>query len=131
MSLAERALGITLRHLDATAAIQTEQQQFLMSGDVGTNVSLWLTVTGADAQWTSDVYRDMLAWKGLITARQQGLRLALKDDPLFKLVGMIFDGNWTYPVDPSSVSTPASTTAPPTSAPATVPATSLRSELIG
>ena len=81
--LAERALGIQLRHLDATAAIQTEQQQFLMSRDVGRHMSSLLTVTGTDPQWTSMVYRDVLAWKGLITARQQGVRLSLKGDPLF------------------------------------------------
>ncbi|MFM9960451.1 MAG: tetratricopeptide repeat protein [Planctomycetaceae bacterium] len=82
-SLAEQAVGIRLRHLDATAAIQTEQQQFMMSRTADINVSVWLTVSGAKAQLTPQVYRDVLAWKGLITARQQGLRRALKDDPLF------------------------------------------------
>ena len=83
VSLAERAMGMRLRHLDETAAIQTEQQQFLMSRDTDGNVGFWLTVSAAEPKWTSAVYRDVLAWKGLITARQQGLRLALKDDPLF------------------------------------------------
>ncbi|MFM9965096.1 MAG: tetratricopeptide repeat protein [Planctomycetaceae bacterium] len=82
-SLAEQAVGIRLRHLDATAAIQSEQQQFLMSRDVGGDVSVWLTVSAAEEKLTPAVYHDVLAWKGLITARQQGLRLALKDDPLF------------------------------------------------
>ncbi|MFM9964396.1 MAG: tetratricopeptide repeat protein [Planctomycetaceae bacterium] len=82
-SLAERAVGIRLRHLDATATIQSEQQQFLMSRNARGDVSLWLTVSAAEAKLTLAVYEDVLAWKGLITARQQGLRLALKDDPLF------------------------------------------------
>ncbi|MBC8115477.1 MAG: hypothetical protein H7062_13920 [Candidatus Saccharimonas sp.] len=81
--LAERALGIRLRHLDETAAIQTEQQQFLMSQDLNIDISLLLTVSVKDTRRTSAVYRDLLAWKGRITERQQGLRRALKDDPLF------------------------------------------------
>ena len=62
---------------------QTEQQQFLMSHQVDNDMSIWFTVSGKDARWTPAVYRDVLAWKGLITVRQQGLRRALKDDPLF------------------------------------------------
>ena len=54
-----------------------------MARDVGNTVSFWLTVSAAEAKLTLAVYQDVLAWKGLITARQQGLRLALKDDPLF------------------------------------------------
>ncbi len=50
VSLVERALANNLRNLDAMAAIQTEQQQFLMSSTVGTNMNLWLTVSGADPQ---------------------------------------------------------------------------------
>ena len=82
--LAERASGIRLRNLDAVAAIQTEHQQFLMSHNLRTDVlGIFLTVSVEEPKWTPAVYRDVLAWKGLITTRQQGLRRALKDDPLF------------------------------------------------
>ena len=80
-ALANRALRIQLRHLEHTAAIQTEQQQFLMQEQARSEISSWLTVSQADAQHASTVYRDLLLGKGLITARQLGLRQTLRDDP--------------------------------------------------
>jgi len=79
---AERSLAIALAKLEQTAPVQTEQQQFLMTSQSRVYLFAWLTVTSLDKSAVG-TWSEALPWKGLITARQQGLRLALKDDPLF------------------------------------------------
>jgi CHAT domain-containing protein len=81
--LVGRGFDIDLRHLEQTAAIQTEQQQFLMAAVVSGDLNEWLTVTSDDPVGASEAWKRVLAWKGLTTTRQIGLRQALKDDPTY------------------------------------------------
>ena len=81
--LMARALEIQRRHLEQTAAMQSEQQQFLMTKALIHHLQLWLTVTSITPDTASQAWESVLAWKGLTTTRQLGLRQALKGDPLF------------------------------------------------
>jgi tetratricopeptide (TPR) repeat protein/CHAT domain-containing protein len=80
-SCAGRGFDIQRSHLERTAAVQTEQQQFLMTTEVSYHLKTWLTVTSDDPDMAAEVWQRVLAWKGLTTTRQIGLRQALKDDP--------------------------------------------------
>jgi CHAT domain-containing protein/Tfp pilus assembly protein PilF len=81
--LAGRGFDIHIRHLEQTAAIQTEQQQFLMAAKVSNHLNVWLTVTSEDVNGAGEAWRRVLAWKGLTTTRQIALRQTLKDDPTY------------------------------------------------
>jgi CHAT domain-containing protein/Tfp pilus assembly protein PilF len=82
-SLAGQALDSQLEHLELTAAIQTEQQQFLMAAGLSRYLNTWLVVTRDDDADASETWRRVLAWKGATTTRQLGVRQALKDDPTY------------------------------------------------
>jgi CHAT domain-containing protein/Tfp pilus assembly protein PilF len=82
-SLARRAFDIQIAHLERSAAIQTEQQQFLMSARAYGYLSNWLRVTSDDSSEARDAWSRVLVWKGLTTTRQVALRRALKDDPTY------------------------------------------------
>jgi len=79
---AERSLVSALAKLEQTAAVQTEQQQFLMTDQDRRYLSVWLTVTSQDVT-AAAAWGKALPWKGLITSRQAILRRSLKDDPTF------------------------------------------------
>lgn len=81
--LAGRGFDIDFRHLEQTAAIQTEKQQLLMAAVVSSDLNNWLTVTSDDASNAGEAWKRVLAWKGCITTRQVGLRQSLKDDPTY------------------------------------------------
>lgn len=76
-----RSLRIQIAHLERTAAIQTEQQQFLMGGKVIRQLDAWLTVTSDASASASETWGSVLTSKGATTARQLGQRQILKDDP--------------------------------------------------
>ena len=78
--LVGRSLAIQIAHLERTAPIQTEQQQFLMAGTAAQYLDRWLTVTSDAGVPAAESWRKILAWKGQITSRRQGLRQALKDN---------------------------------------------------
>jgi len=80
---AARAHNIRRRLLNETAAVQTEHQQFQMAYTIGDSLNLWLTVTQSDPKSTSEIYDEVVRWKGLITSRQVALRAALHHDPTF------------------------------------------------
>lgn len=87
--LVARGLEIQLRHLDRTASIQSEQQQFLMAQTLSNHLDAWLTVTLAEGSSSAEAWGYVLAWKGLTTSRQLGLRQALKDDPTYSAYRMV------------------------------------------
>jgi CHAT domain-containing protein/Tfp pilus assembly protein PilF len=79
-----RCLAIQIGQLERTAAVQTEQQQFLMAKDAAHHLSGWLSVTANNHESSaSATWRYVLVWKGLTTTRQLTLRRALKDDPTY------------------------------------------------
>jgi len=82
-ALAGRGFDIDFRHLEKTAAIQTEKQQFLMAEVVSSDLNNWLTMTSDDPSKAAEAWQRVLAWKGRTTTRQLGLRHSLKDDPTY------------------------------------------------
>ncbi len=78
----ERSLANALSKLEQSSAVQTEQQQLLMTNWNRSFFSVWLTVTSLDESAEAS-WREAVPWKGLITARQASLRRSLKDDPAF------------------------------------------------
>ena len=78
--LVGRSLAIQISHLERTAPIQTEQQQFLMAGAGAQYLDSWLTVTSDAGVPAVESWPKILAWKGQITTRQLAQRQALKDD---------------------------------------------------
>ena len=54
-----------------------------MTATVSKHLDVWLTVTSDEPNGASEAWQRVLAWKGLTTTRQAGLRQALKDDPAY------------------------------------------------
>jgi CHAT domain-containing protein/tetratricopeptide (TPR) repeat protein len=78
---AEETLAAMRKHLEQTAAFQSEQQQLLMAQQGGDILSAWLTI-GSRTKAPADDWTRIIPWKGLVTARQTLLRRALKDEPV-------------------------------------------------
>lgn len=97
-----RALDTSFQSFQQTATIQTEHQQFLMIASISHYMNLWLTVSSKEASLTDDTWSRVLLWKGLITARQIGLRQALKGDPLFAEFQQITEQLSTVTLNPPS-----------------------------
>ncbi len=58
------------RHLEQTAAIQSEHQQLLMADNVRHVFSTFLSASRAAKMPPEVVYDEVLAWKGAVTSRQ-------------------------------------------------------------
>jgi tetratricopeptide (TPR) repeat protein/CHAT domain-containing protein len=83
LPLLTKGLGIQIRQLERASSVQSEQQQLLMAKAVSNHFNMWLSVTSADRASAEEAWRYVLAWKGLTTSRQLGLRQALRDDPTY------------------------------------------------
>ena len=76
---ARQSVQIMRRHLDLTAAIQSEHQQLLMVDDLRFPLDVFL-VAGRAAKTAPDAaYDEVLAWKGAVTGRQAFLRALRRD----------------------------------------------------
>jgi CHAT domain-containing protein/tetratricopeptide (TPR) repeat protein len=67
---AVRATAITRRHLERTASAQSERQQLLMSQMLRPALDRELALAAEAGRPAGDVYDDVLAWKGSVSARQ-------------------------------------------------------------
>ena len=73
-SLARQALQILREQLDSTATIQSERQQLSMADKVRFHLDNYLTIAQSANVPAEQVYAEVLAWKGSVSARQQVMR---------------------------------------------------------
>ena len=77
--LSRRALAIARQNLDLTAAVQSERQQLAMTQMVRWHLDSYLYVTMAAKVPPEQVYREVLACKGVVWTRQQWTRRMRQD----------------------------------------------------
>ena len=81
-SVVLRALGIDRQSVELTSAVQSERQQLIMIGKLRSGLDLYLSMAPRAHCECAGVYREVLAWKGTVFARQQQMRLArTRTDP--------------------------------------------------
>jgi CHAT domain-containing protein/Tfp pilus assembly protein PilF len=73
--LLQQSLDISRRNLDLAAASQAERQQLAMTHMLRFNLDAYLTLAARVQRAGEPAYRQVLAWKGAVFARQQRLRL--------------------------------------------------------
>jgi CHAT domain-containing protein len=76
---ARQGVQIMRRHLELTAAIQSEHQQLLMVDELRFPLDVFLAAGRAAKSAPDATYDEVLAWKGAVTGRQAFLR-ALRHD---------------------------------------------------
>jgi CHAT domain-containing protein len=77
-----QALEIVRSHLERTAAVQSERQQLAMTENLRFRLDSYLSITAGAQVAGEQVYPEVLAWKGSVSARQQfirAMRRALKE----------------------------------------------------
>jgi CHAT domain-containing protein/Tfp pilus assembly protein PilF len=82
--LLRQAVQIARKNLDLTASVQSEQQQLAMAKKVRNHLDSYLTGALAASAAPAEVYTEVAAWKGSVSAQQQLLRArqrALAGDP--------------------------------------------------
>jgi CHAT domain-containing protein len=82
-----QALAISRRNLELTAAIQSERQQLSMAQSFRYLLDDFMQLAATCPEHVEAVYREVLAWKGAVTTRQQLIRAAADDPRLAPLVG--------------------------------------------
>ena len=78
--LVRQSVAITRGHVESTAAVQSERQQFVMAKANRGVLSLYLSVAVSSGMYADDVYREVLLTKGSVWRRQQKTR-AVQSDP--------------------------------------------------
>jgi len=73
--MSAKALGIMRELLDRTAVIQSERQQLAMARQISSIRNGFISVARLGAALPANVYSELLPLKGLVSARQQELRL--------------------------------------------------------
>ena len=79
-SLIQESVVQTRKHIEATAAVQSERQQFLMDMAGKSSLDLYLSVAVSSGEYSDDVYEEVLASKGNVWRRQQKTR-TLQTEP--------------------------------------------------
>ena len=79
-SLIQESVVQTRTHIEATAAVQSERQQFLMDMAGKSSLDLYLSVAVSSGEYSDDVYEEVLASKGSVWRRQQKTR-TLQTEP--------------------------------------------------
>jgi tetratricopeptide (TPR) repeat protein len=79
--LSRQALAIMRQHLDLTSAVQSERQQLAMIQDTRWFLGNYLSVSMAAGTPAEQVYAEVLASKGAVWTRQQGMR-RMRQDPV-------------------------------------------------
>jgi CHAT domain-containing protein/tetratricopeptide (TPR) repeat protein len=75
-SVLVRALEIDRKSVELASAGQSESQQLRMVGKLRSGLDLYLSLPPGAPSGCDRVYREVLAWKGSVFARQQARRLA-------------------------------------------------------
>ena len=81
--LSREALQIVVRQLDLSSDVQTEQQQLKLTRYVKLKLDRYLTITRSSRTDPDALYAEVLAWKGMVWARQlqiRRMRTALASD---------------------------------------------------
>ena len=78
--LSRQALSITRQHLDLTSAVQSERQQLAMTQETRRFLNSYLSASLAAGTPADQVYTEVLASKGAVWTRQQGMR-RMRQDP--------------------------------------------------
>jgi tetratricopeptide (TPR) repeat protein len=78
--LSRQALAITRQHLDLTSAVQSERQQLAITEKTRWILDGYLSVSMAVGTPADQVYTEVLASKGAVWTRQQGMR-RMRQDP--------------------------------------------------
>ena len=78
--LVRQSVALSRGHVESTAAVQSERQQFVMARANRGALSLYLSVAVSSGQYAEDVYREVLLTKGSVWRRQQKTR-AVQSDP--------------------------------------------------
>ncbi|MDX1943845.1 MAG: tetratricopeptide repeat protein [Pirellulaceae bacterium] len=73
-SLYRQAFEITLRNVELVAALQSERQQIAMAAQGRHRLHHYLTLAVRTNDFQVPVYERLLAWKGMVLARQQAQR---------------------------------------------------------
>jgi CHAT domain-containing protein/Tfp pilus assembly protein PilF len=74
--LLQRALRIRRRNLELAASVQAERQQLTMAASLRGSLDSYLTLAAQAGAPASPAYAEVLAWKGMVSRRQQMLHLA-------------------------------------------------------
>ena len=83
--LVRQSVAITREHVESTAAVESERQQFVMARANRGSLSLYLSVAVSSGLYAEDVYQEVLQTKGGIWRRQQATRALQKDSQLTPL----------------------------------------------
>ncbi len=83
--LVRQSVAILRRHVEATAAVQSERQQFAMSTTNRGLLSLYVSVAVLSGNYANDIYREVLLTKGAVWRRQQKTRAVQADSQLIPL----------------------------------------------
>ena len=78
--LVRQSVAITRGHVESTAAVQSERQQFAMARTNRGSLSLLLSVAVSSGKYADDIYQEVLLTKGGVWRRQQKTR-AVQSDP--------------------------------------------------
>jgi hypothetical protein len=74
------SLQATRKHLELTAAVQSERQQLAMRQSLRHRLDGYLSLAVRSGNFSESAYRHMLAWKGAVVQHQRETR-ALADEP--------------------------------------------------
>lgn len=74
--LYREAVAISLKNLELSAAVQSEQQQLAMSRNLWHRLDRYLSLATRHPQFVPPAYESVLAWKGLVFRRQHTVRTA-------------------------------------------------------
>jgi CHAT domain-containing protein/Tfp pilus assembly protein PilF len=69
-----QAVAIIRKQLDSTAAVQSERQQLAMLQSARGYLDCYLTLAARSNRFVESVYREVLAWKGIVLRRQRQAR---------------------------------------------------------
>lgn len=84
-SLIRESVMLTRMHVEATAAVQSERQQFLMEMANKSVLDLYVSVAISSGQFSDEVYQEVLAAKGSVWRRQQKTRTLQAEPELMPL----------------------------------------------
>ncbi len=83
--LVRQAVAITRGHVESTAAVESERQQFVIARANRGSLNLYLSIAVSSGLYAKDVYQEVLLTKGAVWRRQQKTRTAQEDSQLAPL----------------------------------------------
>ncbi|MBA4015740.1 MAG: hypothetical protein C0483_00985 [Pirellula sp.] len=88
-SLYRQALRISRRSLESASVVQSERQQLAMGQSLRYQLDNYVSLAVSSAADVSNVFSEVLAWKGATLVRQRGMRLAAEDPAVAELFGKL------------------------------------------